>query len=97
MVDVPVNDRYGVNVFEGFFRSNRHVIDQAKSHSAIKLSMVAWRTHKGKTVFAFQGSLHSSNRGSCSVQGNIEGTAGNIGIRVQPAKRRGRGTPLLKP
>jgi hypothetical protein len=97
MVDIPVNDRNGLNVFQGFFRSNRDVVDQAKSHSAIKFSMVARRAHKGKTVFAFQGSLHSSNRCTGSVQGNIKGSAGNIGIRIQPAKRCSRGTPLLKP
>ena len=97
MVSIPVNDRKSINVFQGFFRSNRHVIDQAKSHSAIKLSVVARRAHKGKTVFTFHGSLHSSNRCAGSVQGNIKGSAGNIGIRIQPAKRGSRGTPLLKP
>jgi hypothetical protein len=97
MVSIPVNDCNGVNVFQSFFRCNCHVVDEAKSHSTIKLSVVARRAHKGKTVFTIYGSLHSSDRCAGGVKGNIEGTGGNIGIRIQPSKRRSRGTPLLKP
>jgi hypothetical protein len=96
-MSIPVYYRNGINAFQGFFCGNRHIVDQAKSHCTIKLSVVARRAHKGKTMLTINGSLHSSNSCAGSVKGNGKRTAGDIGIRIQPVKLPGCGTPLLKP